>query len=221
MTFSQNGLFENLQAADYEVIVQDANGCEQVFDLTVSGASPLVVGLVASASLNIGETYLLNPTLNIPTDQVATVVWSPNVGLSCTDCLQPIATPANDIIYTITVTSVDGCTASASISITVTAPEGNLYVPNAFSPNDDGLNDMLTVFADEKLVRQVVTFQVFTRWGESVFTGFGLRPNDVGMGWDGTSRGKKVDLGAYVWFAEVELATGERRLLKGDVVVVR
>ncbi len=124
------------------------------------------------------------------------------------------------MVYTVQVTSLEGCTASASISITLTQPVGNIYVPNAFSPNDDGINDVLTLFADEKQVRQVVSFQVFTRWGESVFEGFGLRPNDVTMGWDGNARGKKVDVGVYVWFAEVELVNGERRVVKGDVVVI-
>lgn len=219
--FTTSGLFEGLLPGNYTISIYDVIGCETTVDVSLPTFSQLSVNLPANASVQAGGSLQLSPVLNIPVSEVASVEWSPADGLNCTDCLKPTAFPDSDITYTVTVTSLDGCTASASISITVNAPEGNIYVPNAFSPNDDGINDLLTVFADEKQVKQVVSFQVFTRWGESIFEGFGLRPNDVNTGWDGTSRGKKVDLGVYAWFAEVELVNGERKLLKGDVVVVR
>ena len=70
-------------------------------------------------------------------------------------------------------------------------------------------------------MRNVVSLQVFSRWGEAVDQGFDLRPNDTTKGWMGTHRGKDVDAGVFAWFAEVEMATGERKLVKGDVVVIR
>ncbi len=216
------GNFENLVAGEYEVVVFDAFGCEANFSISLPSASSLVVTLPAVASIEAGGLLQLNPVLSIPQDQVASIGWSPAAGLSCTDCLNPTASPTGDAIFTVTVTSVDGCTASASIAVSVSASvPGEVFVPNAFSPNNDGINDVLVVFADEAVVKNVVSLRVFTRWGESVFEGFSLRPNDVGTGWDGSFRGKKVDVGVYVWFAELELATGERKLLKGDVVVVR
>ncbi len=218
-----SGVFEGLQPGDYTVTIYDAIGCETSVDVSLPVFSQLAVNLTANATVVAGTSVQLSPVLNVPAAEVASVAWLPTDGLSCTDCLSPTASPGSDIIYTVTVTNLDGCTATAFIAITVALVEatGGIFVPNAFSPNDDGLNDVLTVFADENLVKQVVSFQVFSRWGEAVFAGFGLRPNDVTLGWDGSFRGKKVDLGVYVWFAEVELATGERRLLKGDVVLIR
>lgn len=220
-SFTLNDIFENLQPADYEVLVQDANGCQTSYLVSIPPAQTLVVSLSASGTVDFGGSLQLSPVLNFSPDQVASIVWSPADGLSCTDCLEPMATPTQDVTYTVEVTSVDGCTGSASISLTVVLPKGDIYVPNAFSPNADGINDVFTLFANENEVTEIVSFRVFTRWGESVFEGFGLQPNDTTTGWDGTFRGKEVDLGVYAWFAEVEMATGERRVLKGEVTVVR
>ncbi len=221
--FVQDSVFELLQPTDYEVLVQDANGCEATFDATIAPATPLDLSLAAALSMEAGGSVQLNPVLNIPPSEVATVTWSPADGLSCSDCLTPTASHINDIIYTVQITSVDGCTAEASVAITVTVvvPSGSIFVPNAFTPNGDGINDVLTVFADEKQVVNVVSFQVFSRWGEAIYHGFNLRPNDTTTGWEGTHQGKDVDAGVFAWFAEVELSTGEKKLLKGDVAVLR
>lgn len=95
-----------------------------------------------------------------------------------------------------------------------------LYVPNAFSPNGDGLNDVLVVFANEQVVR-VTNFQVYSRWGERVFEAFNILPNDFSTGWDGTFRGQPMDVGLFVYWAEVELADGSTQLLEGGVQLVR
>lgn len=222
-SFVPNGDFEDLQPGDYEILVQDANGCEAMFDATISPTAPVVITLTGAVSMANGDSVTLNPAINISPTQAASFLWSPADGLSCTDCLTPIASPTSDVVYTLLVTLPSGCSATASvaISVAVVVPTGNTYVPNAFTPNGDGINDMLTVFADEKQVKTVTSFQVFSRWGESVYQGFGLRPNDLTTGWNGTHRGKDVDAGVFVWFAEVELVTGERKLLKGDVAVLR
>jgi gliding motility-associated-like protein len=221
--FGPNGDFGDLQPADYEAIVQDANGCEMTFDATIAPATPIELSLAAALSIEAGGSVQLNPVLNIPPSKVATVTWSPADGLSCSNCLTPTASPTSNTVYTVQITSVDGCTAEASVAITVTVvvPTGNIFVPNAFTPNGDGINDVLIVFADEKQVVNVVSFHVFSRWGEAVYQGFDLRPNDTTTGWKGTHQGKDVDAGVFAWFVEVELATGERKVLKGDVAVLR
>jgi gliding motility-associated-like protein len=219
--FSTSGLFEGLLPGDYTFTIVDVIGCKASVEVNLPAVPFVSVNLTPIASLQAGGALVLNPQPSVPASQLATISWSPAEGLSCTDCLQPTASPASDANYTVQITTLEGCMATASITITVTQPAGDAFVPNAFSPNDDGINDLLMVFADEKQVKQVVSFQVFTRWGESVFEGFGLRPNDVTTGWDGTARSKKVDVGVYVWFAEVELVNGERKVLKGDVMVVK
>ncbi|MBK8564581.1 MAG: gliding motility-associated C-terminal domain-containing protein [Saprospiraceae bacterium] len=220
---NQTGSFNGLQPADYVVLVTDDDGCETEFELNIAEATQLVISLAAAVSIEAGATVQLNPVLNIPPSEIASILWSPSEGLSCTDCLNPIASPTSNTEYTVEITDMGGCSASASVSVSVNVivPTGSIFVPNIFSPNGDGINDLLLVFADETQVVEVTSFQVFTRWGEAVFQGFGLRPNDVATGWDGKFRGKDVDFGVFVWYAEVELVTGERKVVKGDVVVTR
>ncbi len=222
LSFDQDGLFEDLPSGNYIALVIDDNGCETEFVLIVAVATPLDISLAASVSVEEGGSVQLSPSLNIPNDEITSINWSPSEGLSCSDCLNPIATPTSDIVYTVEITSgVCADTASVSITVNVVVPSGGIYIPNIFSPNGDGINDVLTVFAVDKQVKTVTTFQVYSRWGEAVFQGFGLRPNDVTTGWDGKYRGKDVDFGVFAWYAEVELMTGEKKVVKGDVTVLR
>jgi gliding motility-associated-like protein len=96
----------------------------------------------------------------------------------------------------------------------------NWYVPNVFSPNEDGLNDFLGFYADKSLV-EVKLFTVVDRWGEICFQRENLPANNDLEGWDGTFRGKKAPLGVYGWYAKVLFTDGEELILKGDVSIVR
>ena len=95
-----------------------------------------------------------------------------------------------------------------------------VFVPNVFSPDDDGINDRLTLFAGPEITR-VHIFRVFSRWGELVFSADNFLPNDPTLGWDGTFLGQDMDPAVFVWFAEVELADGSIERIKGDVVLLR
>lgn len=219
--FTAADVFSELLPGAYDLVVQDATGCETAYQFNILPPPGLVASLPDSVSVALGGSVSLHPSLSIPSAAITSVVWSPATGLSCTDCQSPTATPQASTFYTVQVTSTDGCTSGDSIWVEVVLPSSDIYVPNVFSPNGDGINDYLTVFADGQQIMEITHFRVFSRWGETVFEGFGLLPNDPATGWDGRFREKAVDLGVYAWFAEVQLITGERRLLKGDVLVVR
>ncbi|MBC7777785.1 MAG: gliding motility-associated C-terminal domain-containing protein [Phycisphaerae bacterium] len=121
--------------------------------------------------------------------------------------------------YAVTVTDESGCTASGAISIE-TLGMTHIYVPNVFSPNDDGQNDWVTVFADQG-VQLVLTFQIFDRWGELVFRREDFAPNQENNGWNGYFRGKRADTNVYTWLAQVEYLNGTVEVFKGDLTVVR
>jgi gliding motility-associated-like protein len=219
-TFSQVGLFENLPAGLYELTVEDAGGCSLTQTVELAAAQGIVIQLEAEVELGLGETYPLRPQLSIPDSDVAQVLWTPASQLSCSDCLYPNLEAVVDTTYRLEISDFNGCTATASIVVRVVTGQG-IYVPNAFSPNGDGINDYLTVFARPGLVKEVLGLQVFSRWGESVFSQHHFPPNELNIGWDGTHRGKKLDSGIYVWWAEVELANGERRVLEGEILLFR
>lgn len=122
-------------------------------------------------------------------------------------------------VYSVTVTDEAGCTASAEIRIDVTY-KGNVYVPNAFSPDFDGHNDYAGIFTDES-VRRVVTFQIADRWGTLVFRRDDFQPAWETDGWDGVYKGQPVTPGVFAWFADIEYLDGSRELFEGSITVIR
>ncbi|HFC00373.1 MAG TPA: gliding motility-associated C-terminal domain-containing protein [Phaeodactylibacter sp.] len=95
-----------------------------------------------------------------------------------------------------------------------------MFIPNAFSPNGDQINDLLFVNAGND-VSKVVTFRIFDRWGDMVFSKKDFLANDSAFGWNGTYNGKKLNAGVFVYYVEVELIDGTRRVLNGEVLLVR
>ncbi len=95
-----------------------------------------------------------------------------------------------------------------------------VYIPNAFSPNDDGINDLLTVFGGKNAVK-VHSFLVFNRWGETVFEHYNFSPNDPSIGWDGRHRGQFLNPGVFTWIAEIEFLDGSVELYEGAVNLIR
>jgi gliding motility-associated-like protein len=94
------------------------------------------------------------------------------------------------------------------------------YVPNAFSPNGDGINDLFYIFGNEE-VEAINTLQVYSRWGELVFEVVDALPNDPAGAWDGTFNGRLMNNTIFVYWAEIRMADGSLELIKGDVTLVR
>jgi gliding motility-associated-like protein len=135
------------------------------------------------------------------------------LGLNTASVQDPIAQITENITYTVVATTADGCSGVGSITIAVAA-YSDIIVPNAFTPNNDGHNDVLKV--DAIGIRDFKYFSVFNRWGQEVFT-----TSNQGMGWDGTRGGKAQDAGVYVWVAMGLDFSGKQVLRKGTVILIR
>ena len=109
--------------------------------------------------------------------------------------------------------------ASDSIEIKIVEREG-IKQPNIFSPNGDNNNDKFTLYFGPEVVR-IVFLQIYTRWGERVFNGQNLPPNDPELGWDGAFRGKPLNPAVFAWVAKVEKLDGSTEIFYGDVLLVR
>jgi gliding motility-associated-like protein len=138
--------------------------------------------------------------------------WSPSTSLSCTDCPNPIASPKHTTTYIVQVYDGTGCMALDSVIVKVDA-DLKVFVPNIFSPNNDGQNDILYVRG--KGIKNLKFF-VYNRWGEKVF-----ESNHEDNGWDGTHRGAPLQPAVFVYFLDAILQSGERVIKKGDVTLVR
>jgi gliding motility-associated-like protein len=100
----------------------------------------------------------------------------------------------------------------------------NYYIPNTFTPNGDGHNDIFTVFASAAIV-DITSMQIFDRWGESVFNGQNIPPergnSGQGRGWDGTFKNQVAISDVYVYIISIAFADGTTETLKGDVTLLR
>ncbi len=213
--YTGNGAFPNVALGTHTVTLQDANGCTTATTLDVLPAPVLTVNLGADTTLTYGTSIRLNAETSYPVVQYS---WSEGPILECDTCANPLISPSDAISYSVEVTDASGCTARDRITVLVDKPRG-VFIPNAFSPNGDASNNVFLVFGGSEVVT-VRTFYVFNRWGESVFEGSNLNPNDPTNGWDGTHRGQALNTGVYVYVAEIEFTDGEVLVYKGEVVLM-
>jgi len=219
-SFQPSGSFGGLGAGAYEVSVLDANGCSASELVAINTPVPLSVELGEDIFIELGDGTSLGAVASVPWDSLAQVDWSGIGEVECPACPGQQVYPLVTTAYSITVVDGQGCLASDGLTVYVDRTK-SVYVPNAFSPNGDGINDLLTVFAKPGQVERIRSFQVFDRWGESVYRYFDFQPDDPAAGWDGAHRGQPLNTAVFVWFAEVEFVDGTSALLKGDVVLVR
>lgn len=214
--FSTVAIIPNLGVGIYDVQVQDGNGCLWEDEFTINQPQELIVDLGEDQRIKLGESIQLQALTSYTVDSY---IWKPDSTLSCIDCFDPIATPATANTYTVTVMDENGCTAMDRINIVVEKPR-LVYIPNVFSPDEDGVNDKFMIFGGND-VRGVKSFLIFNRWGESMFELYNFQPNDPAYGWDGTHRSRPLNAGVYVYFAEIEFIDGEIIMYKGDVILMK
>ena len=213
--FSTYNQFNSLTAGNYELFVQDANGCEWSSTLEVINPNQLVVDLEEEITIQLGDSLQLEPLMNITLSELDTFIWKSR---SIPD-FNPWVTPVESTIYSIQIISENGCVAQDEISIVVNK-DRQVYIPNVFTPNGDGNNDLFYPQFG-KGINRVNQFKVFDRWGELVFEKSGLTPGDTSLGWDGKLGGRDMASGVYVYFVEVEFADGRIELYSGDVTLFK
>lgn len=145
--------------------------------------------------------------------------WSYDPTLSCTQCPTPTATPITTTTYTVSGVSDWGCHDSDKVTITVLCDQSQAFVPNSFTPNGDGENDVF--YPRGTGIAKIKSFRVYDRWGELVFERTGININDEQNGWDGTYKGAALSPDVYVYVIEVICQTGEQLNLKGDITIIR
>ncbi|MFI5157416.1 MAG: PKD domain-containing protein [Sphingobacteriales bacterium] len=137
-----------------------------------------------------------------------TYKWSPSTGLSNPDILNPVATPANDTQYMLTVTAADSCSAIAHVTVNVLL---NIVIPNAFTPNGDGINDFWEIQHLDSYPNCIV--QIFNRYGEKLFYSVGYQNP-----WDGKYKGSNLPAGTYYYIIDPKSG---RKPVSGFIAIIR
>jgi len=163
--------FANLiTTTTYTVTVIDSNGCQNT-DSVIVIVNPLpIVDAGPDISIKKGESSQLNASGGI------IYSWAPPTGLNNPNIQNPTAAPPQTTTYLVLITDTNGCIGYDTITVFITLVE----LPDAFSPNGDGQNDILYVRGNGVVT---LDFKLFNRWGELVF-----ESNDISMGWDGKKK---------------------------------
>lgn len=144
-----------------------------------------------------------------------TYLWTPSIGLSCTNCSNPVANPDTTTTYYITIENLIGCMGSDSIVVTVESICPELFVPTGFSPNGDGNNDLFYISGD---YLQELDFKVYNRWGQMIFES---SDQTLNWTWDGTFKGEKLQSGVYAYSIIVKTEKGEIINKAGNITLMR
>ncbi|MEL6357033.1 MAG: choice-of-anchor L domain-containing protein, partial [Bacteroidota bacterium] len=200
--WSAAGFAELIPGQYYDVLIQDTNGCELLqTDFFYPEASPRNMRLPPFIGQELGGSIRIEPEFFVPVDQIAELRWHPAEYFDCPSCRTPTVSAPFSQAISVAVEDIFGCRDSL---VTWLGVDGRvpIYIPNIFSPNGDGNNDFVAVFANADQISRVISFRIYSRWGSLVYEDFDFIPNSARRGWDGLINGEKAPLGAYPWIAE-------------------
>ena len=211
----ENPQFFNLTAGSYTVTAEDVNGC--ILEESYLIDNPPLVRTEAGPDrfIDYGEVVYPQPVVTIdPT----TVHWESTEG-EVYEVLNPAFSPFVTTEYYLHITDAVGCADSDTLKIYVNR-EVPVFVPSAFSPDFDGINDVLTVLTGDA-VSEITRFSIYDRWGNQIFALQNFPPNDPDFGWDGSYKDRPTTAGVYVWVLRVRLTDGTFADFAGDVGLMR
>src|SRR5688500_9339125 len=206
INYQPSPVFENLTGGMYEITAIDANECETKEILLINVPLMVSVNLGEDMQFFPGDTAVINAIVNVPYDSLASVQWSGLNNTNCPTCLTQIVTPIITTTYSVRVTTHDGCADEDALTLFV-ENDNDVYVPNIFSPDGDGINDVMVISGGSS-VEQILEFVVFDRWGNVVFFDQHFNPNDPARAWDGTMNGKQLNPGVFVYKMIIKYVDG-------------
>jgi len=209
-------LFENLGAGVYEFLIEDMNACQASSSVTITEPDSLWVSILPVETIELGYTAHIQTQASQPG---LSYFWQSADSLSCLDCPAPTILPLSSNWHTLYVQDENGCSAADSIFIEITLNRP-AYVPNGFSPNGDGRNDLFQLYSGPGL-RIVRSLAIYNRWGGMVYRAENLSDEIAVLSWDGNFKNKPAATGVYTYVIEVEFIDGYRQTLSGDINLIR
>jgi gliding motility-associated-like protein len=193
----------------YSVVGTNTNNCFSTNNPTVAVTvyTLPIISAQSDATINIGQTATVTAYGGL------TYLWSPVDGLACASCATTAASPYVTTIYIVAGFDMYGCKNVDTVVVTVDYICADFFVPNVFSPNGDGLNDVVNIHG---ACIATYNFQIFNRWGELVF-----ETKDPAFSWDGTFRGKPMDTGVFMYSADGITRDGKPFSAKGNITLLR
>jgi gliding motility-associated-like protein len=201
----------------YRVIGTDDKNCFRdtafipvtVYDIPTVEAGP-------DKTINVGQTLDLVPQISA---DVTKVTWNPTGSIFRSDFPRITIKPRETTTFTVEVSNTGGCTSRDNVTVYVICDGSNVFIPNTFSPNGDGANDIF--YPRGSGLFSIKTAKVFNRWGEVVYEKSEFMPNNASAGWDGTYKGRKLNPDVYIYIVEILCDNNTTLTFKGNIALIR
>lgn len=211
---------DGLTGGQYDIRVSDAIGCSSDKQLRIDTLPRLQVRMESDIRIPMGESYSLTLESNRLPEEIITISWNPDSFVTCQHCLNPILLqPKRSLQYQIQIADTFGCQANLELSLQLIRQD-HVFIPTAFSPNADGINDVFRVSIGPE-VKRVQQVQIFNRWGSLVYEENSF-PMTQEVNWDGqTFAGNRASEGVYIVLLRYEYLDGLVRNLSSSLTLIR
>ena len=213
-----DGSFPGLPPGSYDLEVRDAGDCQLLISGQMIGAGEvLVIDAGPDRTAKVGDVIDLSVQSS---SALAQVQWTATDPLNCPGCIQAVLGPlSKSQTVLVSGVSVNGCPGQDDLYVDV-LDRPLVFIPNSFSPDGDGINDIFSVYSSVDDVR-IEKMRIFDRWGNALYEHEALSVNDPASGWDGTFRQEPVDPGVYVYVIELRFGDGRQQIYKGDLTILK
>jgi len=192
----------------YVISAQTPLGCTGTDSIMISSRPPMdLVNVTPDTIVKYGNS------LQLHAEGADYYVWTPTLYLNDPNIAEPVSQPEEPVVYTVYAANHWGCRDTGVVKVAIDYNMSE-YIPNAFSPNGDGLNDEFKVFSVR--YQKLLEFRVFNRWGQEVFS-----TTDINKGWDGNYHGTPQEMGIYNYIIRVSRPDGQIKTYKGDLTLIR
>ncbi|MEP6676358.1 MAG: PKD domain-containing protein, partial [Ferruginibacter sp.] len=198
-----------------QLVAINSSGCTDTAVQTVIIYPLPVIDAGADKVIAVGTSVALVTTGS----PVISYLWTPTLALSCSNCPAPVASPKNNTTYRVLVKDANGCFNHDDVTVIVTCNNDNVFIPNTFSPNKDGVNDIF--YPRGKGLYQIQSMRIFNRWGVMVFLKSNFYANDASAGWDGTYHGKAANIDVYTYTIEIVCDNSAIISFKGNIALIQ
>jgi len=212
-----NPIITGTQNIVYTATLSDSTGClNSSATVNVHVKPSPIVDAGPDKFYPKGTNFTITPTYS---NNIISYLWTPPDQLDCSDCAVPNGVATTTRKYTIKVISDSGCVSFDSLKIAIDCKSANLFVPTAFTPNNDNLNDLFYPVTNG--ISSIKKFTIFNRMGNVIYQASNFSPNDKSFAWDGKFKGIKQPVGNYVYSIEAICDIGETILKKGSVILLK
>ena len=224
--FSTDGLrygpisnLQNLGPGFQHLFFKDRYGCLLDTIVQINEPPQASLELGRDTSIVLGSSYFIDTQTNLDTSLIQSIVWDPSTDLTCIDCIKVSAFPKIDTRYLLKIIDQNGCEIEDAITIKIII-NAELFIPNAFTPNGDNINDLFSLFSPKGSLH-ISALRIFDRWGNLIHVLENFSFSGEFQAWDGRIGDQAALPGVYVYLIELENSKGGTLIFKGDLSLIK